>query len=70
MVGSFIVLAITCILRVIAETLIPKYAWLEKCTPYINYAIYALVAVFALFVIIAIVRAILTVGRPKTKKSY
>ncbi|MGN0812216.1 MAG: hypothetical protein ACI4MQ_01745 [Candidatus Coproplasma sp.] len=63
MVGSFIILAIVIIFRVIAETLLPKYSWLAKVTPYINYAIIGLAAVFALFVIIAIVKAILTSGR-------
>lgn len=65
MVGSFITLAIACIIRVIVDTLIPSYTLLEKYTQYINYAIYALAAVFALFVILAIVRAILTVGSTK-----
>ncbi len=63
MVGSFIILAIVIIIRVIAETLLTKFSWLAQCIPYVNYAIYGLAGVFVLFVIIAVVRAILTVGR-------
>ncbi len=63
MVGSFIIFAIAVILRLIVESLLPQYSWLENYTAYINYALYALAGVVALFIIIAIVRAILTVGR-------
>ncbi|MGN0807611.1 MAG: hypothetical protein ACI4MN_04090 [Candidatus Coproplasma sp.] len=63
MVGSFIILAIAIILRVIAGTLVPQFYWLEKVIPYINYAIYGLAALFAFFIIIAVIRAIMRMGK-------
>lgn len=63
MVGSFIILAIVIIIRVIAETLVPKFTWLSQFIPYINYALIVLSVLFATFVIIAIVKAIKSSGK-------
>ncbi len=55
MVGSFIVLAIAVILRVIFGTLEEKYSFLASVNTYFNWAIVALAILFAVIAIITII---------------
>ncbi len=58
MIGTFIILAIVFVLRLVAQSLLPSYDWLASFIPYMNYALWGALGLFAVFVIIAIVKAI------------
>lgn len=55
MVGSFIVLAIAVILRVIFGTLEGKYSFLADLNTYINWAIVVLAVIFGVIAIITLI---------------
>ena len=59
MVASFIILAIIAVLRIMAETLMWKFAWLTQVIPYLNYACIGGAALFALFALGTLIRKLL-----------
>lgn len=54
MVGSFIIFLIVVILRVLTETLLDKFSFLEKFIPYLNYGLIGAAGLFVLFTVITL----------------
>ena len=51
MIPSFIILAIVCVLRLVAESLMDKYIFVYSAIPYLNWACIVCTIVFVLFVL-------------------
>ena len=70
MVGSFIVLAIAVILRIILGTLEKKYSFLKTVNTATNWVIIVLAVIFAVIVIITIIGKIFKTRRELERRKF